>query len=83
MNRIHLREQASGSSTDIPPQISGSLSPPRDARGIETTFFVPLHYEPNYAYPLLVWLHGPQDDQGQLKRIMPHSIGEHVVYLVV
>lgn len=34
--------------------------------------FVPLHYEPNYAYPLLVWLHGPDDDERQLQRLMPH-----------
>jgi phospholipase/carboxylesterase len=33
--------------------------------------FAPLHYESNYAYPLLVWLHGPGDDENQLKRIMP------------
>ncbi|MGQ9575366.1 MAG: alpha/beta hydrolase [Thermoguttaceae bacterium] len=35
-------------------------------------FFAPLHYEPNYAYPLLVWLHGPNSDEWQLMRIMPH-----------
>ncbi len=35
-------------------------------------FFAPLHYEPNYAYPLLVWLHGPgRDGERQLVRIMP------------
>jgi phospholipase/carboxylesterase len=33
--------------------------------------FAPLHYEPNYAYPLIVWLHGSDDDEGQLVRIMP------------
>lgn len=33
--------------------------------------FSPLHYEPGYAYPLLVWLHGPGDDERQLRRIMP------------
>lgn len=33
--------------------------------------FAPLHYEPKYAYPLLVWLHGPGNDQRQLLRIMP------------
>jgi phospholipase/carboxylesterase len=33
--------------------------------------FVPLHYEANYAYPLIVWLHSPGEDPGQLKRIMP------------
>jgi phospholipase/carboxylesterase len=35
------------------------------------TLFGPLHYEPNYAYPLIVWLHGPDDSEQQLKRIMP------------
>jgi len=33
--------------------------------------FAPQHYEPNYAYPLIVWLHGPGDDERQLLRIMP------------
>lgn len=33
--------------------------------------FTPLHYEPNYAYPLLVWLHSPGNDETQLMRIMP------------
>lgn len=31
----------------------------------------PLHYEPNYAYPLLVWLHGPDGDEREVKRVMP------------
>ena len=33
--------------------------------------FAPMHYESNYAYPLIVWLHGANDDERQLKRIMP------------
>jgi phospholipase/carboxylesterase len=33
--------------------------------------FCPLHYEPNYAYPLLVWLHGPEQSERQVQRIMP------------
>lgn len=33
--------------------------------------FAPLHYESNYAYPLLVWLHGPGDSETQLRRVMP------------
>lgn len=33
--------------------------------------FGPLHYESQYAYPLLVWLHGPADDETQLRRVMP------------
>lgn len=39
---------------------------------IEHSFFVPLHYEPNYAYPLLVWLHGPGQSHAELKQVMPH-----------
>ena len=33
--------------------------------------FAPLHYESGYAYPLIVWLHGPGADERQLMRIMP------------
>jgi phospholipase/carboxylesterase len=33
--------------------------------------FGPLHYEPGYAYPLIIWLHGPANDEQQLRRIMP------------
>ena len=33
--------------------------------------FSPMHYEPGYAYPLLVWLHGTGGDERQLLRIMP------------
>ncbi len=33
--------------------------------------FTPQHYEANYAYPLIVWLHGPADDERQVNRVMP------------
>ena len=33
--------------------------------------FTPLHYEPKYAYPLIIWLHGPNDNERQLKQVMP------------
>jgi phospholipase/carboxylesterase len=36
----------------------------------EDGLFVPEHYEPNYAYPLLVWLLPPSGGQGRLKRLM-------------
>jgi len=55
------------------------LSPARSAAAYSSTaigenpcaFFAPLHYEPNYSYPLLVWLHGSGEDENRLKRIMP------------
>ncbi len=36
------------------------------------TTFAPLHYEPGYAYPLVVWLHGRAGNEQQLRRVMPH-----------
>jgi len=33
--------------------------------------FGPVHYEPNYAYPLVVWLHGDGLSERQLLKIMP------------
>lgn len=35
------------------------------------TMFAPLHYESGYSYPLVVWLHGPGNDERQLLRVMP------------
>jgi phospholipase/carboxylesterase len=35
------------------------------------SLFAPLHYTPGYHYPLIVWLHGRNSDERQLKRIMP------------
>lgn len=43
---------------------------PVSGRGLYS-LFAPLHYEANYAYPLIVWLHGPGEDEHQLRRIMP------------
>jgi phospholipase/carboxylesterase len=33
--------------------------------------FAPMHYEPGYAYPLVVWLHGALGNEQQLRRVMP------------
>ncbi len=39
---------------------------------IARTILAPLHYEPNYAYPLLIWLHGRGGcDERQLLYVMP------------
>ena len=62
-----------------PPSTAQCLCPPlaNVARVTSTldhghqTFFVPLHYETNYAYPLIVWLHSPGGDENELKQIMP------------
>jgi phospholipase/carboxylesterase len=48
-----------------------SVQAPRISGRGPYSLFAPLHYEPNYAYPLIVWLHGPGEDEHQLRRIMP------------
>ena len=41
--------------------------------------FSPIHYESGYAYPLIVWLHGPGDNQDQLQTVLPLvSMRNHV-----
>ncbi len=71
MNRIQTLTQRSPDpgiafkNLRFPPQRSVISAP-------SNSFFVPLHYEPNYAYPLVVWLHGPHDNELQLKKILPH-----------
>ncbi len=34
--------------------------------------FIPVHYEKNYAYPLIVWLHGPTGSECEINQVMPH-----------
>jgi phospholipase/carboxylesterase len=71
MNRIESRPE---NLIAEPPQSAYSVEMARYATGDASTnhaLFAPLHYERNYAYPLVVWLHGPADDERQLKRVMP------------
>lgn len=35
------------------------------------SIFLPVHMESRYRYPLLIWLHGDQEDAGQLSQVMP------------
>jgi phospholipase/carboxylesterase len=46
------------------------VHPPRKSRE-PFSFFAPIHYEENYAYPLLIWLHSGGGDERQLARVMP------------
>jgi phospholipase/carboxylesterase len=33
--------------------------------------FAPIHYEPGYAYPLVIWLHSAEGDEQQIRQVMP------------
>lgn len=72
MNRIQSLSPESDLLSAEAPELDLGLavfSPARE--DAPCALFAPLHYESNYAYPLLVWLHGPDDDENQLKRLMP------------
>jgi phospholipase/carboxylesterase len=71
MNRIPSPAKSVAEKVPQPLAIESALF---TAPSHDTTWalFTPMHYEPNYAYPLLVWLHGPaENDERQLLRIMP------------
>lgn len=36
------------------------------------SFFLPLHYTPTYAYPLIVWFHSNGFNENQIESVMPH-----------
>jgi phospholipase/carboxylesterase len=47
------------------------------------SLFVPLHYEPGYAYPLLVWLHGDGGCEREVRQLMPYvSVRNYVAAAV-
>jgi phospholipase/carboxylesterase len=33
--------------------------------------FAPIHYEPRYAYPLVIWLHSSMGSERELRQVMP------------
>jgi phospholipase/carboxylesterase len=43
----------------------------RPTDSLHHCLFSPIHYEPNYAYPLLVWLHGCDSSELELRQMMP------------
>lgn len=71
MNRLQQRAKAIGPSSPLTVQVEMAGFAIPDYHDVPHALFAPLHYEPNYSYPLLVWLHGPNDDERQLQRIMP------------
>jgi phospholipase/carboxylesterase len=72
MNRIQRWPDEAVEPFASTPQVKQAPFHDASHHPIHCTLFAPHHYEPNYAYPLLVWLHGPGDDERQLFRIMPH-----------
>jgi phospholipase/carboxylesterase len=77
MNRIESATETLSSPTKIPaipPSLSTRTMDRIRLRGREITphaTFAPMHYEPGYAYPLVVWLHGALGDERQVRHVLP------------
>ena len=78
MNRINLSPLATVDTKPQQPDLTTTLSldyfDKLTNRGDdEFSLFVPMHYEKNYAYPLIVWLHASGEKSSQLQRVMPEA----------
>jgi len=77
MNRIETATEILSSppaSPTIPASLSARTMDRIRLRGHELAphaTFAPLHYEPGYAYPLVVWLHGAMGNERQVRHVMP------------
>src|SRR3972149_6561820 len=77
MNRIELPELKLSISSSSPGLSSWADAAAlrrdrvRDLEVAPYATFAPIHYEPGYAYPLVVWLHGPLGNERQLYDVMP------------
>ncbi|MGB7343611.1 MAG: alpha/beta hydrolase [Pirellulaceae bacterium] len=78
--KTHAADQKYGdtSSTGFDPLIADSSHRTFDLQNARSdlrspqTFNVPLNYEPNYNYPLIVWLHSDGFNENQVDHVMPH-----------
>lgn len=62
-------EQAGGGNFGTTPDLAPCASiVPAASRA----FLLPLHYEANYRYPLVVWLHSDGFNENQVQHVMPH-----------
>lgn len=77
MNRIKISPLATAS--ESPQKTNWSTALALDHvdkitnRPDEFSLFVPLHYEKNYAYPLIVWLHSDGAKSAEIHNIMPQA----------
>jgi phospholipase/carboxylesterase len=71
MNRISTWEDTKLSPATLQATLKADLAACSTNQSTARTTFVPMGYEENYAYPLLVWLHAAGDDENQLRKVMP------------
>jgi len=69
MNRIKIAAQVQQFERELEFNVNEFSSP--ESAQVTHSLFVPLHYEKNYAYPLVIWLHEDGANERQLQRVMP------------
>jgi phospholipase/carboxylesterase len=75
MNRILVEEAAASLACELhvdPNRDQSTASDQLTAEPHGHAIFAPLHYESNYAYPLLVWLHPEGHNESHIKHVMPN-----------
>src|SRR3979409_2278074 len=50
-------------------------------RPLPVRTFLPLHYEPRYPYPLLVFFHGQGGNEEQILRLAPRLSRRNYIYI--
>lgn len=79
MNRL-TRSGTSGRSSMTQQTLQGALQPDPIRDDVQqASFFLPARYEPNYRYPLVVWLHEDGGSQRELAEVMPHISTQNYV----
>ena len=77
MNRIKISPLAAEENEQAPK--AAAVQRPMDAlagqgranSSSRSSLFMPMHYEKNYAYPLIVWFHSDGSDDSEIHDIMP------------
>ncbi|MFT7629996.1 MAG: phospholipase/carboxylesterase [Mariniblastus sp.] len=77
MNRIKISPLATSGENQLDHDSASKLSLDNldklTNRTDDFSLFVPMHYEKNYAYPLVVWLHSDGKDSGEVHKVMPQA----------
>lgn len=70
MNRLSAPSPPPASSTAVARAERPALRS-RQWNGFPHSLVAPLHYERNYSYPLVVWLHSTGGDEREVQQVMP------------
>lgn len=73
MHRLQVDSTSSTSMDRLSRRLEvGFLEWGKFSRACDSSILVPEKYEPNYAYPLLVWLFGEDQKADFIRQVMPH-----------